>query len=293
MNVQANQKKLSSFRRFSSSRPQISYLDIPARAGMADRLPLLLLHGVGSSSETWSELLPLLDGRRVIAPDYRGHGASEVAPLPYVMDDFVGDGLRLLDEVGVGKAHVAGFSIGALFAERMAILAPDRVASLVLLNSIAARSDEQKQRAAARLQLISSTPPAKLGGAAATRWFTPGFIEASPALVAQEVDIVSAVAHAPYAASYHVLVENDLIDEVAAITCPALIITGELDEGSTPAMSRALAGRIGGARLEIVPGVKHYIHIERPAAIASEANAFLAEVDQAVRKAEQAAARRR
>ena len=83
MSLQANQKRLSSFRRFSSSRPGISYLDVPARAGREGALPLLLLHGVGSSSDTWSELLPLLDGRRVVAPDYRGR---KLADLLY--DDF-------------------------------------------------------------------------------------------------------------------------------------------------------------------------------------------------------------
>jgi pimeloyl-ACP methyl ester carboxylesterase len=293
MSLQANQNKLSSFRRFSSSRPGISYLDIPARAGREEALPLLLLHGVGSSADTWSELLPLLDGRRVVAPDYRGHGASEIAPPPYAMDDFVDDAFRLLDEVKIETVHVAGFSIGALFAERMAILRPKRVATLVLLNSIAARTPEQKERATARHQLISSTPPAGLAAGSAVRWFTPAFREARPDLVRGEVDIVSAIAHAPYASSYGVLVENDLIDAVGAIACPTLIITGELDEGSTPAMSQALAARIAGSKLVIVPGVKHYIHIERPAAIASEMNAFLAVREPVAEEAGPTAAKRR
>lgn len=279
MSLQNNEKKLSTYRRFSSSRPGISYLDVPARAGGEEALPLLLLHGVGSSSDTWSELLPALDGRRVIAPDYRGHGASEAAPLPYAMDDFVADAFRLLDELNLPVAHVAGFSIGALFAERMAILQPKRIASLVLLNSIAARTPEQQERATARHRLIASTPPAELAWGSAARWFTPRFLETQRARVEEEVNIVSAIAHAPYAASYGVLVENDLIDAVSAIDCPTLIVTGEHDEGSTPAMSRALAERIAGARLVIVPDVKHYIHIERPDVIAREMNAFLAALD--------------
>lgn len=292
MSAEANQKKLSSFRRVSSSRPAISYLDVPAHPAAQGALPLLLLHGVGSSSATWSELLPLLDGRRVIAPDYRGHGASEIAPLPYAMDDFVRDAFRLLDELGVREAHVAGFSIGALFAERMAILEPRRVASLVLLNSIAARTPEQQERARTRYQLIASTPPAELAWGSAARWFTPPFLEANRKLVEQEVNIVSAIAHEPYASSYGVLVDNDLIDEVAAIGCPTLIITGELDQGSTPAMSRALGEHIAGSRVVIVPGIKHYIHIERPAAIADEVNAFLADAESAARAAEPTAAKR-
>lgn len=287
--------RLDPFRRVSRSRPQIGFLDIPAN-GMqeAGRAPLLLLHGVGSAAATFAELIPLLDGRRIIAPDYRGHGASEAPPPPYVMDDFVADIVRLLDELGVAAVHVAGFSIGALFAERLAILAPERVASLILLNSIGARTPEQKERAAARLALIEATPPAELAWRSAERWFTPAFLERRRDLVAGEVEIVANVAHAPYAAAYRVLVENDLVDAVGVIACPALIITGELDEGSTPAMSEALHRQLAGSRLVVVPGVKHYIHIEQPATLAREINAFLAGIDPAAaRHAETTAATRR
>jgi pimeloyl-ACP methyl ester carboxylesterase len=279
-------------RRVSASRPRISYLDLPADGEADGATPILLLHGVGSSSATWHELLPRLDGRRVIAPDYRGHGASEAPPLPYVMDDFVTDAFRLLDELSVDAVHVAGFSIGALFAERLALIAPERVRSLVLLNSIAARTPEQQARAAARLALIAATPPAELAWKSAERWFTPDFIAANRPLVEREVAIVSAITHAPYAASYRVLVENDLIDAVPAIGCPTLVITGERDEGSTPAMSEALHRRIAGSRMVIVPGVKHYIHIEQPAALAEEINRFLAAVDPKTRTRQPTAAGR-
>lgn len=277
--VQQHQAVNPSFRSQTASSPRISYLDLPADAARKNDLPLLLLHGVGSSSETWGELLPLLDGRRTIAPDYRGHGASEAPPPPYVMDDFVADIVRLLDELEVRQVHVAGFSIGALFAERLALLHSSRVRSLLLLSSIAARTTEQRERASARLAVIASTEPREVAPQSAARWFTAEFIGRRPDLVQREVDIVSRVSHAPYAASYKVLVENDPIDAVAAITQPTLIMTGEMDEGSTPAMSQALHDRISGSRLVIVPGVKHYLHIERPEAISPELNDFLAAAD--------------
>ncbi|MFI6450907.1 alpha/beta fold hydrolase [Streptosporangium amethystogenes] len=266
-------------RRVSGSLPRISYLDIPAADSADDAPPLLLLHGVGSSSDTWQRLTPLLDGRRLIAPDYRGHGASETPDPPYDIADFTADALRLLDELGVEHVHVLGFSIGALFAEQLALAAPDRVLSLVLLNSIADRTPEQRARAEARREVIASVPPSETSKASAARWFTPGFIAARPALVRNEVDIVAAVAHAPYASAYAVLVENDPIDVVEAITCPTLIMTGELDEGSTPAMSEALHRRIRGSQLVVVPDVKHYIHIELPEVVADGVNGFLAELD--------------
>ena len=195
-----------------------------ARADAANADPVLLLHGVGSSSETWAELIPFLDGRRIIAPDYRGHGASQAPTPPYAMDDFVHDALRLLDELEIDSVHIAGFSIGALFAERLAILEPARVRSLLLLSSIANRSPQEQARAESRLALIASTPPRQLAPTSAERWFTRSFAESRGDLVKREIDIVADVAHQPYAASYAVLVQNDLIDAVGAIACPTLII---------------------------------------------------------------------
>lgn len=270
-------KPLPRFR--TRSTPHLSFIDKPAVASVKDADPVLLLHGVGSSTETWGELLPLLGDRRIIAADYRGHGASDAPPPPYVMDDFVDDAIRLLDELGVGRVHVIGFSIGALFAERLAIRESGRVRTLLLLNSIANRSAEELARARVRAAFIAANPPAEVAPKSAERWFTPPFRVARPDLVAREIGIVEKIAHTPYASAYEVLVENDLIGEVMWIRCPTLIVTGENDEGSTPAMSRALHERIAGSKLVIVPGVKHYIHVEQPEAIAAAWSRFVKEIE--------------
>lgn len=261
------------------SAPHLSFIDKPAVATGEDCDPVLLLHGVGSSSETWGELLPLLGDRRIIAPDYRGHGTSEAPQPPYVMDDFVDDAIRLLDELGIPRVHLIGFSIGALFAERLAIREPDRVRTLLLLNSIASRSAQELERARVRAAFIAANPPAEVAPKSAERWFTTAFRAARPDLVLREIGIVEKIEHAPYASAYRVLVENDLIGDVKSIHHPTLIITGENDEGSTPAMSHALHERIAGSKLVIVPGVKHYIHVERPAAIAEEWSRFVTDIE--------------
>ncbi|MGZ9810178.1 alpha/beta fold hydrolase [Pseudoroseicyclus sp. H15] len=265
----------------SRSQPTIHFLDIPADEAKADELPLLLLHGVGSSSHTWRRLLRQLDRRRIVAPDYRGHGRSAAPPPPYEADDFVEDAFRLMDELDIPRAHVLGFSIGALFAERMALAQPDRVASLVLLSSIADRTEAQRTRAAERLEQLSTTPPRETAPASAARWFTPGFLAANPELIAEEVQLTANIDHAAYASAYKVLVENDPIDIVAGIGCPTLVMTGEDDIGSTPAMSQALTSRIPGARLKIVPAIRHYMHLEAPERLAPEINAFLSDCETA------------
>lgn len=237
---------------------------------------LVLLHGVGSSSATWAQLAPLLDERyTVVMPDYRGHGSSDVPEVPYELEDFVGDVVRLLDELELESVHLVGFSIGAIFAQAIAVEHPGRVASLVLLNSIAARTAAEKTRALERLEVIRSSDPAVVARDSVERWFTPAFAAERPDLVAAEVDIVSATRAEAYAASYHVLATTDLIDSVAGITCPVLLITGEHDRGSTPRMSREIQSRLPGAGLLVVDGRQHYLHIEVAQLIADQINGFV------------------
>lgn len=237
---------------------------------------VVLLHGVGSSSQTWDELSAHLDARyTLVMPDYRGHGDSAAPQPPYHLDDFVGDILRVMDELELGAVHLVGFSIGAIFAQAVAVSHPDRVLSLVLLNSIAGRTEEEKGRALERLEVIRTNDPAAIALSSVERWFTPAFLAENPDLVAAEVAIVSAIGSEPYAASYQVLATTDLIDSVDGIKCPVLLITGENDRGSTPRMSREIQSRLQGAELVIVDGRQHYLHIEVAQQIADLINDFV------------------
>jgi pimeloyl-ACP methyl ester carboxylesterase len=234
----------------------------------------MLLHGVGSSASTWQRLMPRLDPTfDVIAPDLRGHGGSE--GLVETVDDFVADAVRLLDELGLPAVDVVGFSLGAVIAERLAIVHPDRVRSLVLLNSIGGRTAQERERALERLESLRSTRPADSAPRSAARWFTSEFLVEDPGAVAEEVAIVSAVRPDAYEAAYRVLATTDLIDQVVGIRCPTLIVTGENDVGSTPRMSQAVHDRVAGSRLTIIDRLRHYLHVEDPQRVAELVNGFL------------------
>ncbi len=257
------------------SAPRLAY----SLSGPRDGACVALLHGVGSSSATWHELTKHLGGElSYVAADYRGHGASEWGDMPYRLEDFVGDHFRLTNELDIDAVHIVGFSIGAVFAQAIAIADPDRTLSLTLLNSIGGRTEEEKRRALARLEMIRTTPPAEVARGSVRRWFTEAFTEARPDLVDAERAIIAATAQQPYAASYEVLATTDRLDEAHRITAPTLIVTGEMDEGSTPEMSRKLHARIDGSRLHIRPGMKHYLHVEDAEAIGALITEFVREV---------------
>ena len=109
------------------------------------------------------------------------------------------------------------------------------------------------------------------------RWFTEGFRRDHADRVAAVREVVLANDHANYAAHRQVLAEGvtELIRPDPPLTQPTLAMTCEHDSGSTPAMSRAIAGEIAGAETIIVPGLQHLGLIEAPMAFAEPVRAFL------------------
>lgn len=96
--------------------------------------PLVCLHGVTSHGERFRRLAEeRLEGRRVIAPDFRGHGRSGTEP-PWSLDSHVADVLETVTALGIERADWLGFSYGGRVAAALAARTPERVESLVLLD---------------------------------------------------------------------------------------------------------------------------------------------------------------
>ncbi len=122
---------------FDSDGVRIAYLDVPAAGGGGD--PILLIHGFASNhavnwvNTLWVRTLSQA-GYRVIAPDNRGHGESEKLydPALYSSEAMAGDAVRLLDHLGIPRADVMGYSMGARITAFTALDHPGRVRSVLL-----------------------------------------------------------------------------------------------------------------------------------------------------------------
>jgi len=231
--------------------------------------PVLLIHGVGARLDAWDGVVAALGARfTTIRFDLRGHGESSKPPGPYSAELFADDARRLLDHLRIGRCGVAGHSLGAIVALRLALDAPDRVERLALLSAVAGRTEEERQRVLERLAMVEHGIPGEHFRRSLPRWFSDEFRRANPELLEQYAARNMENDPRAYAAAYRVLATTDLGEEAARVRVPTLIVTGEGDIGSNPRMARLLHAWIRASQLEILPGLRHSILIEAPTIVA-------------------------
>lgn len=98
--------------------------------------PLVLLHGLGSNGRSWEyQIAPFSEHFRVIVPDVRGHGRSTKPPGPYSVTQFSKDIFALLDHLQVDQFHLVGLSMGGMIGFQMAVEKPERLKSMIVVNS--------------------------------------------------------------------------------------------------------------------------------------------------------------
>jgi pimeloyl-ACP methyl ester carboxylesterase len=227
--------------------------------GPASGPVVLLLHGYSDSSFSWSRVLPLLPADlRVVAPDQRGHGASDRPAVGYAVDDFVSDALDLMDALGIRSAAVVGHSMGSFVARRLVERAPGRVTRLVLLGSGPTANNAVVRELVQAVGGLSD--PVSAG-------FVRDF-QASTVARPVPADFMERVIDNSQRMPAHVW-RSALAGLVAyqpsgVPRCPTLVVGGDADGVFSADEQARLAQEIPGARLDLAPGVGHALNWEEP-----------------------------
>lgn len=228
---------------------------------------MVLIHGLGLTQRLWDQLgLELAKQYRVLTYDLCGHGET-VLPTRQPSLTVLSDQLcALLDILGIERCAIIGFSLGGMISRRLAIDYPNRVTALAILNSPHARSLEAQRLVEQRAVQTAAGGPAVTIDSTLERWFTPGFRERQPEVVALVKGWVLANNSNNFALHRRVLANGviELIRPTPPITAPTLVMTCENDSGSTPAMAYAIATEIKGAQTIVVPELQHLGMLERP-----------------------------
>lgn len=239
--------------------------------------PVLLMHGLGYTREGWGPLRELLAERyRVLSFDNRGIGESEIPPGPYSVEELARDAAQVLDEAGVGRAHVVGASLGGFAAQALASDRPERVDRLVLVGT-SPGGPGAYPLPEGTLRLMAEAP--SLEPLVALRRFVENAV--APGSPTELVDEIYAYrqAHPPdpagWAAQAAAGIGWDAGDRLGGIAAPTLVVAGTADAVVDHRNAQLLAGRIPDARLELLDGVGHLAFWERSEEFAALVERFL------------------
>ena len=244
-------------------------------AGDGPATPILFLHGVGSNKSVWSQQLDHFGATRLsVAFDYPGYGESDLV-ADAGRDDFAAAILAAMDSLGIAKAHVCGLSLGGVIAIAMHHAAAERIASLILSDTFAVHPDGQAiydravdASASMSMRELAEARASLLLGSAASK-----------AIIDEVVDTMSSIDPRAYVLGAKAVWLADQRDRLSAIRVPTLVVVGDEDKITPPALSAELASAIDGAQLMTIARSGHLANLEQPEAFNSAIDQFLSGID--------------
>jgi len=247
-----------------------------------DGPPLVLVMGLAGNTDWWGEgFLEILSRDfRLLAFDNRGAGRSGFPEGPYTIPILAEDTEAIMEAMGWEKAFVAGFSMGGMIAQELALNRPELVEKLVLISTFCG-GEEAVQPEPEILSLINSPkdgiPEEVVARGTAWLLFPKEFLEEHPETMEDFVRLYLKAPISPraYAKQVEAVARWGSYQRLPRIQCPTLVITGDQDVIIPPENSRILAERIPGAVLQVIPGAGHGLTLQCPAETAQAIARFL------------------
>ena len=245
---------------------------------LGDGPPVVLLHPFPVHHEFWLPIAEAIASRyRLILPDLRGHGESEVGEGPATMEKHAADIVRVMDHSDVGRAPLIGVSIGGYLIFEFWRKYRSRVAALVLSNTKA--SADNAEARAGRLQaandvLEHGTEP--FFQSMAERVLSRTTRETRPDLVDGALRMMRKMSPQDVAQVQRGMAERpDSIETLKTINVPTLLVTGDSDAMTGANEAELMCQHIVGSEMRVIPKAGHYAPWEQPEAIARLLRQFL------------------
>ena len=244
--------------------------------------PIVWLQGTGESTQGFiAQTSELSERYRCIALDHRDVGESSYVEEPYTPTDLAADAAAVMDSLGVGPAHVVGYSLGGATAQELAIARPDLVRSLVLLSTWA-KSDEwfkaqmrnwqsiRRQHWDDEAAFLDALGPWLFSPAT---YATPGLVEGLNMFMLNEEPRQRPEG---WIRQCDADIAHDAASRLGAITVPVLVIVGEDDVCTPPRYARELSSLLPSAGLVTISDAAHGALGEKPSEVNAAIDEFFA-----------------
>jgi 3-oxoadipate enol-lactonase len=218
---------------------------------------VLFLHGIRGNRRNWAGQVDFFSqSHKAAAWDARGYGDSEDYEGALQFEFFTGDVLRVAEHFRAPKLHLVGLSMGGRIARNVALRAPERVQSLVLISTnpgFDAMSPESVKRFITERRNATPQTLRRLLGS-----------KSNQAAYTELLDSVSRIHEASYQKTLEASVAQDRAAPIEQIRVPTLVVAGEEDTVYPPEIARAMAQRIPGAELLMFDRTGHLANLEQP-----------------------------
>ena len=245
---------------------------------LGDGPSVVLLHPFPADHEFWLPVAQSLSTRyRLIMPDLRGHGDSDIGEGPASMAKHAADIARVMDDADVGRAPMVGVSIGGYALFEFWRQQRGRVAALGLCNTKAPADSPEAQ--AGRLQAAADVM--ERGTEPFFQSMIPRLLgkttcETRPDLVEGALQMMRAMSPADVAAVQRGMAERpDSVDTLKTISVPSLLVTGEEDILTGLNEAELMHRHIAGSEVRVFPKAGHYSPWEQPEAVGRLLRQFL------------------
>ena len=198
---------------------------------------------------------------RVITFDNRGAGKSDKPPGPYSTGMMADDTVKLMDILGIEKAHILGVSMGGMIAQELAINYPQRVMKLVLACTYA-RQDETSGDTLEQAKFLRLTPGEKASAMIGLAFNKSLYRFVFGLLARVQTRLVGTSGNAGIPGQSEACRTHNTLDRLPLITAPTLVIVGTGDRLIKPVSSEVIGDAIPNAKLVRIEGGSHCFSFE-------------------------------
>tara|TARA_B100002052_G_scaffold36413_1_gene28471 strand:- start:7 stop:783 length:777 start_codon:yes stop_codon:yes gene_type:complete len=226
-------------------------------------IPLVFIHGVGLDHNMWSPQINYFKNYSTITYDLLGHGRTPFKKEKIKMQDYIEQLLSIIEFLKVEKINLVGFSIGSLIALNFATDFQKKLNSLTLIATTYKRTEEQRQAVIDRVNLAKLNKP--ISQLAMKRWFTDEYLKKNPIIYDKFTKILTKDGEDQknFIKAYELFAHyKDDLEKIKKINTKTLVMTGSIDPGSTPEMSKKLSNDLNNSSYTEINNGKHLCSIE-------------------------------
>ena len=225
--------------------------------------PVVMVHGLGGTTNTFQPQIAALSGYRVIRIDLPGAGRSPVPHDDLSIEKMMEAVLGASKALGVERGHFVGHSMGTLVVQKLAAAYPDLVASLTLFGGLVEPPEAARSGLAARAKLARSDGMEPIAEQIIAATLSAETKSHRPAAVAFVRESLMRQPVEGYAKHCEALAKATAADH-RLIAAPTLLLTGDADVVAPPSMAQTLADRIPHASLSMLDRCGHWSTLEKP-----------------------------